>query len=116
MEGFKITHIRGEIRRIEDTRQPQAKQLRAITVSGNIAEHFNGVVGIAVQQISFTNTSNAMLIRNTHDTQDLFISFDGGNNFFGLGAGEDLSLDIELDSIHLYGSGVDTSYEIIIVG
>lgn len=102
---------------VEDNTQevtsPDATNLQAITLSGNFAEHFNGNVGLVAAEIVFSSTSKTLCVKNTHGTNDLYVSLDGGSNYATLKTYDYLSADIELDSIFVKGSGVGTTYEII---
>ena len=113
-----MTRIRGDISKLKDTRQNTAGNLVQTNIAGSISPvHPIGIVGVAPIQLTFTFTGNATVtstiyIENTHATQDLFLSLDGGGSYKTLVPGQNYGVDIAVSSVYVYGSGVGTTFEL----
>ena len=112
-----MTRIRGKIQKINDTRQSTPGALVQTQISGQTSDVIAGNVGVLPARINFTFTGSAtatttVYIENTHATQNLFVSFNGGTSYKTLVPGQNYSIDIKTTFIIVYGSGVATTYEI----
>jgi len=76
-------------------------------------DHFNDNVGTVAATITLTATTCALLIENTHATQNILVSFDDGTTFKTLEPGDTLSVDTSISSFKIKGSGAATTYEIL---
>jgi len=87
--------------------------LLRVTTSG-VAKHYNGSVDASNDPITVGLTKR-VIIQNTHASQSLSVSFDGGSKYFTLAAGKSLDIDVETVQIDVLGSGVGTTYEILVL-
>ena len=86
-----------------------------VSVVPGVPEHHNGTVGTSAATVTFSETSKSVLFRNTHATNDLLISFDGGSTFFTVPPGETMSIDGAAASVDVKGSAAGTTFEGLVV-
>lgn len=88
-------------------------RLRSKEWSDALAEHANGSVGAVATTITPTDMLHSALIHNTHATQTLHASFDGGTTDMTIDADQSLSVPDNSYSYLVHGSGAATTYEIL---
>jgi len=74
-------------------------------------DHFEGVVGVTPKKITPPIKAVTFFIENTHATNDLFVSFDGGKKWKKIVAGGIFSLVGHFTEIWLKASAEGTTYE-----
>ncbi|TRZ53975.1 MAG: hypothetical protein D4S01_00340 [Dehalococcoidia bacterium] len=85
--------------------------------------HFNDKVGTSENDTAWDSPFEAyyIVIQNTHATNVLFVSFDGGSNYFTIGAADRspiirgyVNLPIHFEKrIKVKASGANTTFEIL---
>ena len=95
--------------------QDRLKQfgVRDIPVPSDQVFMQNGSVGDSWTEITLSKTPQVFIIQNTHGSQYIRISFDGGTTYFTLFPQTGLKIGTKGTSFHLYGQGADTTYDII---
>ncbi len=96
-----------------NTDQLEAKLDTLITQTAiGTPTHFSGTVGTTpVDTVTPASTTKSILIENTHATQNILISLDGGSNWKTIRPYGVLSLDVAVTSFQVKGSGASTTYE-----
>jgi len=93
--------------------QAERISIASIHNKGGIPAHYNDSIGATAIMIRFDSRPSNLVIFNSHDSQSLYISFDGSNYFTIL---THTSLPLEnITSYDLYvkGSDAGTTYEIL---
>lgn len=88
-------------------------RLRDKSWSDCLVEHSNGSAGVADVTITPTSMLQSALIHNTHISQTLSVSFDGGSTYTVLDPDQSLSLPDNSYSFIVKGSAAATTYEIL---
>ena len=85
------------------------------TNKGGIPSHITGsVAATPIDVINLDSYTSQIHINNTHATQSLLVSFDGGVNWFTIFAKTTLTLDtLTCNNLQVKGSGSATTYEIL---
>ncbi|MCD6163573.1 MAG: hypothetical protein J7K40_14325 [candidate division Zixibacteria bacterium] len=78
-----------------------------------LAEHSNGNAGVAPTEITVSEMLQSCLVHNTHASQTLSVSFDGGTAWTTFNPDQSISVPDNSYSFHVKGSAANTSYEII---
>ena len=78
-----------------------------------VGKHYNGSAGVSNTNIPFAVISKSIFITNTHATQTLQVSFDGGTLYYDIESGESVGLDAAHTSIDVKASGAGTTYQIL---
>ena len=102
---------------VDNLTQEEYKQLAAIENKGGIPRHYNGTVGVTPERKVLDNSTYVErgILLNTHATQNLLISFDGGNNYFTIFSKTALILEpFAAMECYLKGSGASTTYEMLL--
>ncbi len=94
--------------------QAERKQIHEIRNKGGEVRHENGTISTSSTRVKIDPSIEIFIISNTHASQDLLVSFDGGTNFFTVAAVSSLTMErARVGQLHLKGSGSGTTYEII---
>ena len=86
---------------------------REIPVDADKIFIINGSVGSVWTEQEFSATPIVWLIQNTHASQDLRISFDGGSTYFTLFSKSGIVIGAKNTAVYVYGTGAATTYDII---
>jgi len=79
-----------------------------------VGESYTGTVGAAGTTITFTNSTKSVTIRNTHDSNNLEYSIDGGTTWLLLGPYGSITESVTLTSIRLrMVAAAVVTYEVI---
>lgn len=73
----------------------------------------NGSVGASWTEVTLNKTPQVFIILNTHSSQYLRFSTNGGTTYFTLFPQTGLKVGTKGTSFHLYGENADTTYDII---
>lgn len=87
--------------------------IRELAVDSDKVKMINGSVGASWEEVTIPNTPIAVLIINTHLTQYLRFSLDGGTTYFTIFSKGALKLGAEITSFYLYGEGASTTYDVL---
>ena len=74
-------------------------------------EHFDGTVGTDPVTITPSAETRSILIKNTHDDNVLYVSFNGGSKWFSIDPHDHLEADVKVSSFQVKGSASGTTYE-----
>ena len=101
----------GEIQRGNQTQQQIA------IIPPQYADQRRSTVGATPITITFIRSTEAILVKNTHATQNLYVfmrSEEGAWNaeYTSIAAGGQLNWNMRTDAIQIQGSGAGTNYEI----
>ena len=85
------------------------------TISLGVAEHHNGTATSTPATVSFSGTSQSILISNIDLLTAMLVSFDGDSNTFTIVKGQNLSIDAAHASVRVSTSSGTANYQMLVV-
>jgi len=80
-----------------------------------VAEHHNGSATVTPADVTFSGTSQSILIQNRDGTNDLLVSFDAGATTKAINPGQSLSIDASHPSVKVSSFAGTVAYEMLVV-
>lgn len=95
----------------DEGNKPEHHGARRVYEVGAEPEQFDGSVGITpADTITFTRETREFWVQNTHGSQDILVSMDGGTIWWTIASGADVKFPARVTSIQVKGSGAATTY------
>ena len=80
-----------------------------------VVEHKNGIATSTPATVSFSGTSQSILINNTDLATNILVSFDGDVNTFTIKKGQSLSIDAAHSSVRVSTSAGTATFQMVVI-
>ena len=92
-----------------------AGTIGAVNITHGATEHWNGTATATPATVTFSGTSETILLSNTSSNTDMRISFDAGSKIFTIAKKQSLSIDTGHASVEVSTASGTAGYEMLVV-